>query len=235
MDHSIAARDPIYAISPVFKFAAATENEALDILRKRYEIISSTIWDPKQSTDFLEQLILQKHILDDHAGRHVEVLQFLRSPVFRGSMQTLSADQGRTAREARKAVVEDYEYLLNEYRQLSVHHQEAISVLVSSVALVESKKQITLATQVTKLTVLATVFLPLSYCASIFGMNFVELDNLSIWIWAVVTFGVGVATIIVYQWDEKHLFGQKCEKKLDQMLRKFRVVTKKEFVDPPVV
>lgn len=77
-------------------------------------------------------------------------------------------------------------------------------MLVSATSLAESQKQITLATQVTKLTILATIFLPLSYCTSIFGMNFIELDHLSIWIWVVVTVSVGLATFAVYQWDERH-------------------------------
>jgi Mg2+ and Co2+ transporter CorA len=88
-----------------------------------------------------------------------------------------------------------------------MHYQEAISVLVSATSLAESQKQITLATQVTKLTILATIFLPLSYCTSIFGMNFVELDQLSIWIWVVVTFAVGLSTFLVYQWDERQRLG----------------------------
>ena len=87
-------------------------------------------------------------------------------------------------------------------------------MLVSSVALAESKKQITLAKQVTKLTVLATVFLPLSYCTSIFGMNFVELDQLRIWIWAVVTVVVGVATVLVYMWDERPRVSQELTARL---------------------
>ena len=108
---------------------------------------------------------------------------------------------------AKDAVKADFEFLLSRYRQLSLHSQDAISILVSATSLAESQKQITLATQVTKLTILATIFLPLSYCTSIFGMNFVELDQLSIWIWVVVTVSVGLSTLIVYQWDERQRLG----------------------------
>ncbi|KAJ4362422.1 hypothetical protein N0V83_010515 [Neocucurbitaria cava] len=203
IDHAIAAQDPLYALSPVFRFAAATENQVLAILTKRYEVISSTIWDPEKSTEFLEQLILNKHILDDHACRHDDVLCFLRSQKLAKWAVNLTEEQTRISSDTKRAVEADYEYLLDRTRRFSVYHQEAISVLVSSVALVESRKQITLATQVTKLTILATVFLPLSYCTSIFGMNFIELEELRIWIWVVVTICVGIVTVVVYQWDQR--------------------------------
>jgi len=59
-----------------------------------------------------------------------------------------------------------------------------MSNLVSLTALAESKKQISLAARVT---VLASIFLPLSFCTSIFGMNFVKVEGLSIWVGALVT------------------------------------------------
>ena len=34
-------------------------------------------------------------------------------------------------------------------------------------------------------------------------MNFVELEQLNIWIWVVVTVSVGIVTFAVYQWDER--------------------------------
>jgi Mg2+ and Co2+ transporter CorA len=145
--------------------------------------------------------------LDDHANRHEDVLRFIKSPILARWTTSLTPDQNAVAQESKDAVTADYQFLLSRYRQLSIHYQEAISVLVSATSLAESQKQITLATQVTKLTILATIFLPLSYCTSIFGMNFVELDQLSIWIWVVVTFAVGLSTFLVYQWDERQRLG----------------------------
>ena len=206
-DHEIAGRDPLYALAPVLLFAAASENQLLSALQRWHDIIVSTKWDQKLSTEHLEQLILHKNLLDDHANRHEDVLRFMKSPILARWTTSLTPDQNAVAQESKDAVTADYEFLLSRYRQLSMHYQEAISVLVSATSLAESQKQITLATQVTKLTILATIFLPLSYCTSIFGMNFVELDQLSIWIWVVVTFAVGLSTFLVYQWDERQRLG----------------------------
>lgn len=202
-DHAIAGQDPLYALAPVLLFAAASENQLLSALQRWHDIIVSTKWDQKLSTEHLEQLILHKNLLDDHANRHEDVLRFIESPVLARWANALTQDQQAVAQESKDAVKADFELLLSRYRQLSLHYQEAISILVSATSLAESQKQITLAAQVTKLTVLATIFLPLSYCTSIFGMNFVELDQLSIWIWVVVTFAVGLSTFLVYRWDER--------------------------------
>lgn len=206
-DVVIAGQDPLYALAPVLLFAAASENQLLSALQRWYDIIASTTWDRKYSTEHLEQLKLHKHLLDDHANRHEDVLRFISSPVLARWASALTQDQHAVAQKSKDAVKADFEFLLSRYRQLSLHYQDAISILVSATSLAESQKQITLATQVTKLTILATIFLPLSCCTSIFGMNFVELDQLSIWIWVVVTVSVGLSTLIVYQWDERQGLG----------------------------
>jgi hypothetical protein len=202
-DHKIAGQDPLYALAPILLFAAASENQLLATLQRWYDIIASTKWDRKYSTEHLEQLIMHKHLLDDHASRHEEVLRFIGSPRLARWASNLTQDQSDLAQESKDAVKADFEFLLSRFRQLSLHYQEAIAILVSSTSLAESQKQITLATQVTKLTILATIFLPLSYCTSIFGMNFVELEQLNIWTWIAVTVSVGVATFAIYQWDER--------------------------------
>jgi hypothetical protein len=203
LDHEIAALDPLYALSPIFKLAASESNTFLAGLMRRYEIIGGSIWDPKHSKKFVEQLILYKHLLDDNASRHEQVLRFVQSPDLAEWAEKLDAEQSKIADRAKRDVQADYEYLLSRCREYSAQHQTAISILTSAAALSESRKQISLATQVTKLTILATVFLPLSFCTSIFGMNFVELDHLSIWIWALVTVVIGIVTLVVYGWDER--------------------------------
>lgn len=202
LDHSIAALDPLYALSPIFRFAAHATNSLLGDVTRRYEIISSTLWDISHSDDNSHRLILQKHLLDDNAARIEQVLRFLRAPHLTHWAERLTPEQRAIANSAKGDVEADYEYLLQRCKEYSEHHHVAIGILVNSTALRKNEKQIRLATQVTKLTILATVFLPLSFCTSIFGMNFVELEHLSIWMWTVVTVVIGIVTFVVYQWDQ---------------------------------
>ena len=112
----------------------------------------------------------------------------------------LSHAQSRIANQAKAAVVSDFAFLAARFKEVAEHHQNAIAMLTSATALAESRKQIQLATQVSRLTVLASVFLPLSFVTGLFGMNFVELEGLRIWVWGVVTVCVGVGTVVVYGW-----------------------------------
>jgi hypothetical protein len=202
LDYDVAALDPLYALTPVLKFAAHTSKSFLGNIMRRYEIISSTLWDQHLSQSLMQELRLKKHLLDDNALRHEQVLRFLRTPRLLAYGAKLTPAQKNVADEAKTDVYNDFEYLLRRCREYSEHHQTAINVLVNATALEESSKQIRLATQVTKLTVLATIFLPLSFCTSVFGMNFVELNGLSVWVWAVVTVCIGLVTLVVYMWDE---------------------------------
>jgi Mg2+ and Co2+ transporter CorA len=129
---------------------------------------------------YLNQLILHIHILDDHACRHEEVLRYLQTRHLQHWATQLDLEHTIVADQTKNAVLADYQYLLQRCKQYSEHHQTAINILTSATALAESRKQILLATQVTELTILASVFLPLSFCTGIFGMNFIELEGLGI-------------------------------------------------------
>ncbi|KAH5307283.1 hypothetical protein HBI12_163600 [Parastagonospora nodorum] len=200
LDHAIAALDPLYALSPIFRFAAATSNQVLSTMTRRYEIISSALWDIDRAVTHLNQLITHKHLLSDHACRHEEVLRYLQSTHTVQWSRNLTHAQARVANQTKSAVEADFAFLAARFKETAEHHQNAIAMLTSATALAESRKQIQLATQVTKLTVLASVFLPLSFVTGLFGMNFVELEGLRIWVWGVVTVCVGVGTVAVYGW-----------------------------------
>ncbi|EAT82471.2 hypothetical protein SNOG_10136 [Parastagonospora nodorum SN15] len=173
LDHAIAALDPLYALSPIFRFAAATSNQVLSTMTRRYEIISSALWDIDRAVTHLNQLITHKHLLSDHACRHEEVLRYLQSTHTIQWSRNLTLAQARVANQTKSAVEADFAFLAARFKETAEHHQNAIAMLTSATALAESRKQIQLATQVTKLTVLASVFLPLSFVTGLFGMNFV--------------------------------------------------------------
>lgn len=226
LDHAIAAQDPIYALYPIFRFTASSAKQAMSMITQQYEIISSTRWDRSLWRTHLDQLVLQKHILDDHVCQHQAALRFWTSSDHEHWTKTLTTDQAKTATKAKDSISDDYEYLIQRCRALSDHHSTAINILTATASLAEAEESIQVAKQVTKLTVLATIFLPLSFCASIFGMNFRELNNLSIWIWIVVTVVTGIATLVTYRWSDRHLVSTAVKKKWNEYSKPSGVQTR---------
>ncbi|KAI9670273.1 MAG: hypothetical protein M1831_006487 [Alyxoria varia] len=76
---------------------------------------------------------------------------------------------------------------------------------MASMAIVESQKAIAQAESFSKLTTVAFFFIPLTLCASIFGMNFKEWENeIHTWLWVVVSLLVTMFTYLaLYSKDNK--------------------------------
>lgn len=69
--------------------------------------------------------------------------------------------------------------------------------------LTESRKATEQACSVTRLTLLAFLFLPLSFTTSFFGINFRELDEgLNLWIWAATSIPLFVLVLVCYFWTD---------------------------------
>ncbi|KAK8248606.1 hypothetical protein IWZ00DRAFT_299315 [Phyllosticta capitalensis] len=67
------------------------------------------------------------------------------------------------------------------------HFESTFSALIGTMSINESTRAFKEAEEITKLTQLAFVFIPLTFVAGIFGMNLKELADLNVWIWAVTS------------------------------------------------
>lgn len=80
-----------------------------------------------------------------------------------------------------------YTFLMHRCERLMARCESGASILVSAAQLIEAQKGINQARQVHGLTKLAFIFIPLSFVASLFGMNVSALKEYpSIWIYFVV-------------------------------------------------
>jgi hypothetical protein len=86
--------------------------------------------------------------------------------------------------ERRKALKEDYEFIQTEVFEHGERLEAMVPLVTSAASLIESRPSLSETANVTRLTILAIVFIPLSYVASIFSMS----ENL--WAWRVVILGV---------------------------------------------
>jgi Mg2+ and Co2+ transporter CorA len=78
---------------------------------------------------------------------------------------------------------------------------------MSSMSIAESKKAIDQAERVTRLTLLAFIFVPLAFTTSFFGMNVKELSGTttSLWWWAAFTVPVLILAFIglFFDWTQR--------------------------------
>jgi Mg2+ and Co2+ transporter CorA len=157
-----------------------------------------------QST--LEMLQFAKYVADDHIQRLHGTISCIKSKGGPTWPRTTDTKHKEIADTAASQLLEDYEELLQRAQRLSQRCADQTSLLVNNSMLAQSKRNIWQAERVARLTLLAFLFIPLSFTASIFGMNVMELENgdgprLSIWVWVVVSVPTFAVAFLVCFWD----------------------------------
>ncbi|KAJ3580212.1 hypothetical protein NPX13_g352 [Xylaria arbuscula] len=123
--------------------------------------------------------------------------------IFRG---TASLDGSFTA----KGLLEDYEQLLDRCIELSKTCNRGITLAMNKATIEESRKAIEQSERLKKLTILATLFIPLNFSSSLFGMNIEILGqgHLAFWWFLVLCVPITLLAYIFYLWDFQALRNQ---------------------------
>ncbi|TGO59596.1 hypothetical protein BCON_0043g00050 [Botryotinia convoluta] len=104
-----------------------------------------------------------------------------------------------------KERLKDYQFLENKVMIQMKQNSASIPILTAMVAVKESRKAIQQANDVKALTVLATVYIPLSFVAGVFGMNVAELNSgidVDIWLYFAISIPVTIASmVLVWKWE----------------------------------
>ncbi len=109
-----------------------------------------------------------------------------------------------------KGLLEDYEQLLNRCIELSKMCNWGITLAMNKATIEESRKAIEQSERVKKLTILATLFIPLNFSSSLFGMNIEVLGqgHLAFWWFFVLCVPITLFAYIFYLWDFQALKNQ---------------------------
>ncbi|KAF7932540.1 uncharacterized protein EAE98_003839 [Botrytis deweyae] len=107
--------------------------------------------------------------------------------------------------EQYKETLKDYQFLENKVMIQMKQNSASIPLLTAMIAVEESRKAIQQANDVKALTVLATVYIPLSFVAGVFGMNVSELNSgidVDIWVYFAISIPVTIASmVLVWKWE----------------------------------
>ncbi|KAK8018782.1 amidase signature enzyme [Apiospora marii] len=208
LDSTRAAIDPLYALSPIFRFYLFSNMALLDIIESnmRSELTHSAV--TAQESPTMSNLLYNKQILKRHIDSLNEVISFTERFRKHPSYQSIEGDlKGKSTGEV-ASVLDDLHAALQRAESLCDECYQGMGIVAHNATIQEAQKAFAEARSVTKLTKLALVFVPLSFTTSAFGMNIKELGAAgapSIWLWLVVTIGVGIPVLAFFQWDVAQL------------------------------
>ena len=134
-----------------------------------------------------------------------------------------------------KGLMEDYEQLHVRCIDLSKMCTRGITLAMNKATIVESRKAIEQSGRLKKLTLLATLFIPLSFSSSLFGMNIDLLgqSTVSYWWFFVLCIPITLFAYIFYLWDFR-ILGQCWMRiwKWSHGVRRGKMLGKNEEKDP---
>lgn len=204
LDRETARDDGLYALSELFTFCAFSESQFLNLvghmIDEEGDALDRSIGLDKRTTLNLE---FYKRIL----GSHLKNLKSILSCIEAGGGRTWPRAQGKNQREIADAMTErlkgDYSELIHRAEALSQRCIDESFLLMNKTMIEDNQRGLSQAQAMARLTMLAYFFVPLSFTASFFGMNFRELVGpngplLSVWVWFLVTIPVLVLAIMLY-------------------------------------
>jgi hypothetical protein len=228
-----APQDPLSMCIPLYAHAAFSEVQFLNLMESRIQIhINSVAEGVRVDTLGTFQYfsnILNRHAqqLKDNTRALYKLVerssQGLNGARAESSMPTNAVLSGmgplrqtpdaETARNVGSSssdgaftatgLLEDYEQLHVRCIDLSKRCTQGITLAMNKATIEESRKAIDQSERVKKLTTLATLFIPLSFCSSLFGMNIDLLGQSTVRFWWVLVFCVPTTLFvyILYLWD----------------------------------
>ena len=188
----------LYTLQEVFALSTCSEAQFLDLMGTRLannlNKVDAEEFDSLSDLKYLRQTLY----------RHIEHMQ--ENIVAYGNLVSLSnSRKGVTspteeAQRAACATLRDLEHNLKHAKALDDQYHDAITTLMSSASIAESRKAMAQQEKLAKLTFLAFIFVPLSFTTSFFGMNFKEMqaEKMSLYLWFTVSLPVIGLTQIAF-------------------------------------
>lgn len=188
--------DPFYALHELFAFCASSELQFLNMMDSK--ISSETGYARPNSTPTLSNLLYNQEILQSHAVRLrnvIEVIQRRGNPEW---ARPLGAVERQISDTAADKLERDYAHLLYCVQSLFHRCEKGMHVVMSQASIRESEMALAQSGRVAKLTQLAFFYIPFSFMASFFGMNFVEFGTgeLRLWFWFATSIPVFLITVL---------------------------------------
>jgi hypothetical protein len=202
LDKGVAAQDPFYALRELFRLFAAAENQVLNLL-DRYTARETSHEAPIDEEPTLTNLVYCQGLLETHIRRLKDLIHTVHH---RGGEQwpavpRLANDPTDKAKITNSALETDFAHMLRHAEAMAERCTNGMNVIMNNTMLAESRRAMSQAKRVTRLTLIAFVYIPLSFTTSFFGMNvtaFATGTMVPLWVWVVTTVPVLLVTVVVF-------------------------------------
>ncbi|KAL9042200.1 MAG: hypothetical protein Q9214_003856, partial [Letrouitia sp. 1 TL-2023] len=184
LDKKLIATEQFYALHELFIFCAFSHSQYLNIIESKIDSETAFQASSDQIGD-QSNILYRQRMLEAHANRLRTTIGVIRAFSGLSTPEQLERTTDTVPRRAAKSLLIDYQHLLSRTERLSTQCQAQTTLLMNRAMIAESTKAIQQAREVTKLTRLAFVFVPLSFTASVCGMNLEPFirDGPSLWVW----------------------------------------------------
>lgn len=215
-------QDPFFILSRLFLRAARSWSQVLNFIDEDVQACSVVAEDLLSPA--LEQLRFNASLVTRFEGFLAEDLHVIQERGDASWPKPNPALEPRIA-DIQKALLKDYGFLIGHCRSLSSRCKTGSGILVSAAQLIEAHEGTTQARQAHSLTRLAFVFIPLTFVASVFGMNVAAFKECpSIWLYFVVA--VPVTTL---SWFLSVTFGRKGRSPIQSSIFRWSIAIRKLF------
>ncbi|KAJ4135094.1 hypothetical protein NW768_004709 [Fusarium equiseti] len=196
LDKDLAGKDALYALSELFLFAATAEVQFLNLIQSLIEHELSFIGDARFHAISLLNLRYIKAQLSSHERHLSETVNILQNRQWLGWPSSPNGEAKKTA----AMLITNYQFLVQLAKNLGRDTEQGMATLANASVLDESRRSANNAMRVQRLTVLATVFIPLSFVCAVWGMNFKEMGTgiLPMWWWVVTAVPVLILSLVIF-------------------------------------
>lgn len=196
----VMQQDPLYALNGIFSFFVASEAQVLSFLARQIESNTAPKVDAVEvvGRESLSNLLHCRQLLEGHCEELSYVLGIIQR---RGGKRWPRAQSDATrdiAEQAASSLQADLEYLVERAVVLRSRSETSITLAMNVASIGEARRGVHQNKAMFRFTVLVSIYVPLSFTASFFGMNVQQFGqgDLSIWIYVVVSVPVFALSIL---------------------------------------
>ncbi|KAH6625000.1 hypothetical protein B0J18DRAFT_197543 [Chaetomium sp. MPI-SDFR-AT-0129] len=219
LDWASATSDRFPALSEVFRLSAFSRKQLLNLLKRKIIAETDQLQDGFRNWRMkllilifrrrrlekltLANLLYYRDILQDQVTDLSQMLLLTN-----GENRIFHNSASRPPATAHNALdMDDVHSLLQDLhsqaRSLAEKCSYGMTVISNNSMLEESQRAIQQAKQVTKLTLVAFVYLPFTFTAGFFGMNLRELEasKISLWVYFVISIPLTIISVVFFLWN----------------------------------